>query len=423
MDEFGMGSHSVYSSHGPVRNAISQKLSAGGSSGGSAVAVATNQCFAALGTDTGGSVRLPAAYNSIVGFKPTYGYLSRWGLTAYANSLDTIGILAKRVEDVRDIFVCLKAEGESNDPTSIAHHLVARCKPTDARRSDPTTNKTFRIGVPTEYNSSELMPSVRAAWSRTLIALQDAGHSIHPISLPATRSALSAYYVLVPSEASSNLARYDGVRYGARSQASIPSVDDDVHNVQSEHADEHEQDVSMAGVNKPSTLFSNTRGQGLGNEVRRRILLGVYSLSAGAMDNYFIQAQKVRRQVQQDFDSVFAAANPLTDANEDTVSCTETPNSVKVDFVLTPTAQSLPPEIDEIQQRDALDAYSADVLTVPSSLAGLPAINVPVPLGDEVVGYEGVQTTGMQIIGQVGRDDEVLKAAEVVEQIFENQRG
>ena len=387
MDEFGMGSDSLHSHYGPVKNSFSSDHSAGGSSGGSAVAVATEQCHAALGTDTGGSVRLPAAYNGVVGFKPSYGLISRWGVISYANSMDTVGILARSVSEARTLFSMIRSH-DPRDPTSI--DVEMRVRTTDRLIEHITDlgrhNSNLRIGVPQEYNTKELQPIVRKAWIRTLHRLQQAGHTIQSISLPATKMALSAYYILAPAEASSNLARYDGTRYGNKVDEQRKSGD---------------------------VLFSQTRGQGLGDEVRRRILLGAYSLSAGAIDNYFIQAQKIRRLVQHDFNDVFAFPHPLMDHVSE-----NDPQNDKVDIIVTPTAQALPPRISDLQQRDHVDAYSADVLTVPASLAGLPAISVPVPVGSESTETaSGPLTAGMQVIGQFGTDMRVLTAARIIEEI------
>lgn len=235
-----------------------------------------------------------------------------------------------------------------------------------------------RIGVPLEYNIDELHPDVRLAWTRTLRLLQTRGHEIVPISLPSTKLALSAYYVLAPAEASSNLAKYDGVRYGDPA----PATD--------------EEDPT-------GPLFSALRGSKFGPEVKRRILLGTYSLSAGAMDNYFIQAQKVRRLVAQDFDRVFKLQNPLRDAPAP-------PPSVGVDFIVCPTAPTPPPRVKEIAEQSPLDIYVNDVFTVPASLAGLPAISVPAPTEALThVPPEGM--IGMQIIGQYGDDYAVIQFA------------
>ncbi|KAJ5594575.1 uncharacterized protein N7459_000783 [Penicillium hispanicum] len=392
LDEFGMGSHSVHSQFGPVKNPRQDSdgydLSAGGSSGGSAVAVAADQCYAALGTDTGGSVRLPAAYTGTVGFKPSYGLISRWGVVAYANSLDTVGIIGKKTSRVRDIFSTLNHH-DPHDPTSLSP--FSRSRILSQLRTPPYMSRLapapLRIGVPLEYNISELSPSVRKAWLLSLVRLQDKGHTIHPVSLPATKHALSAYYVLAPAEASSNLAKYDGVRYGNREDGPDSGQPD-------------------------GYLFSHTRGSGFGLEVKRRILLGTFSLSADAMDNYFIQAQRVRRLVQKDFNAVFSAKHPLADTHE--------PNSgrsgvAEVDVIICPTAPSPPPRLSLISSGSSpLDAYVNDVFTVPASLAGLPALSVPVTAlsSDEPAAEE---VAGIQIIGQYGDDELVMKVGEMLE--------
>ncbi|KAK5680495.1 Trimeric GatFAB AmidoTransferase(AdT) complex subunit [Elasticomyces elasticus] len=388
LDEFGMGSHSQHSHAEAVLSPFSRggvPLSPGGSSGGSAVAVTTGQCWAALGTDTGGSVRLPAAYTGIVGFKPSYGLLSRWGVIQYANSLDTVGILARSVADVKQLYGCINAY-DQQDPTSLSAAVRKRLghKGADAKR--------LRIGVALEYNIDELSPIVRATYLRTLNALQSAGHILQPVSLPTTRQALSAYYVLAPAEASSNLAKYDGIRYGYRTPG------------------------SDASPKNNSPLYARTRGEGFGQEVQRRILLGAYTLSSEAIDNYFIQAQKVRRLVQRDFDSVFAQQHPLLDRQDEIPG-----DEGGVDVLLTPTAPTLPPTIEEVKQQSPVESYMNDVFTVPASLAGLPAISVPVRMsGKEADGLEetDVHHVGMQLIGQFGDDELVLQAAEVVVQLL-----
>ncbi|ORY17832.1 glutamyl-tRNA amidotransferas-like protein [Clohesyomyces aquaticus] len=376
MDEFGMGSHSVHSFFGTVSQvgAGGVPLSAGGSSGGSAVAVKYGQCDVALGTDTGGSVRLPAAYTGVIGFKPSYGLLSRWGVIAYANSLDTVGILAKSVDTIQSAF----------DPTSLPPSTRSRL------RHPRPSNSPLRIGIPLEYNISTLQPSIRKTWIRALHLLESKGHTLHIVSLPATRHALSAYYILAPAEASSNLAKYDGVRFGSRADGKDGTPE--------------------------SVLFAKTRGAGFGPEVRRRILLGAFSLSAQAIDNYFIQAQKIRRLVQRDFDSVFRASNPLLSDIEE-----EMGNDGGVDVLLCPTAPTLPPRISELESQDPVAETVNDVFTVPASLAGLPAISVPIGVrrsSNEIKekGAEAEQATGMQIIGQYGDDGLVLDVARQLEE-------
>ncbi|CEJ61398.1 hypothetical protein PMG11_09933 [Penicillium brasilianum] len=394
LDEFGMGSHSVHSRFGAVKNSRRDRdgedLSAGGSSGGSAAAVAADQCYAALGTDTGGSVRLPAAYTGTVGFKPSYGLLSRWGVVAYANSLDTVGILGRNTSSVRDVFSILNKH-DARDPTSITSSSRSRILShlQTPRLASRLTSSPLRIGVPLEYNISELTPPIRRAWLLSLAHLQDQGHTIHPVSLPATKHALSAYYVLAPAEASSNLAKYDGVRYGTRAEGPDSTRQQDGY------------------------LYANTRGAGFGAEVQRRILLGTFSLSADAMDNYFIQAQRVRRLVQQDFDTVFAAAHPFAAAE---ASETEHSSAADVDIIVCPTAPSAPPRLSDVSAGSSpLDAYVNDVFTVPASLAGLPAISVPVTVAESEQNTEADEVAGIQVIGQYGDDELVMKVGELLE--------
>lgn len=393
LDEFGMGSHSRSPFTQRVLNKASrdgEALSAGGSSGGSAVAVATGQCWAALGTDTGGSVRLPAAYTGTVGFKPSYGRLSRWGVIAYANSLDTVGTLTSNVDDARTIFCCLDRY-DSRDPTSLPVSLRSRIEQhISAHDAGKKRAKTLRIGVPLEYNIASLAEPVKEAWSRLLDSLQDAGHTLCPVSLPATRQALSAYYVLAPAEASSNLAKYDGVRYGYRT---------------------HGPDASPK-ENLP--LFAKTRGEAFGAEVQRRILLGAYTLSSEAMDNYFVQAQKVRRLVQADFDRVLALKNPLHDPHD----VDRMPPGANVDVLIAPTAPTLPPTLAEVEQQTQIEGYMNDVFTVPASLAGLPVLSVPVKLAKGAHGG-GLDSVGMQVIGQFGDDKFVLDVGDIIQDMQE----
>lgn len=326
-------------------------------------------------------MRLPAAYCSVVGFKPSYGLLSRWGVIQYANSLDTVGVLARSVEDAGSVFNALNKH-DSNDSTSLSDSARQRIS-----SQGPHKGTSLRIGVPQEYNIEELTAPVRQAWNSTLSKLQQAGHTLIPVSLPTTQQALSAYYVLAPAEASSNLAKYDGVRYGHRTTGSD----------------------AVPKENLP--LYARTRGEGFGEEVRRRILLGAYALSSEAIDNYFIQAQKVRRLVQQDFDSVFSAKNPLHDGSED--QPTE-----GVDFLITPTAPSLPPTLAELKRQSTVESYMLDVFTVPASLAGLPALSVPVPFEAETrdgMDLHDVQSVGMQVMGQYGSDEGVLGVGKLIE--------
>ncbi|EGD94281.1 glutamyl-tRNA amidotransferase [Trichophyton tonsurans CBS 112818] len=397
LDEFGMGSHSIHSHFGPVKNKKGGEefYSAGGSSGGSAIAVATGQCHAALGTDTGGSVRLPAAYTGVLGFKPSYGLISRWGVVAYANSLDTVGIFAKDISTIHDIFDVVNRY-DGRDPTSVSPTSRSRILAAVGEESARPTR--LRIGVPLEYNIHELSPEIRYAWQRALQYLQSKGHSIHPVTLPATKQALSAYYVLAPAEASSNLSKYDGVRYGTRD---IESAD-----------------------NAGDYLYSNTRGKGFGAEVRRRILLGTFSLSADKIDNYFIQAQKIRRLVQSDFNSAFRLQHPLLHTPSTTLEARnfvddgDAGRNAKVDVIICPTAPSTAPAIKALENTSPIDAYTNDVFTVPCSLAGLPALSVPILFDGEKSKSQSVpRHAGVQVIGQFGDDSMVLEVGKMLEEI------
>lgn len=410
MDEFGMGSHSTHSFFGPVRRGKPlRKHSAGGSSGGSAVAVATGQVRVALGTDTGGSVRLPAAYNGIVGFKPSYGLISRWGVVPYANSLDTVGILAASTGSIWPGLAAQLVVYDPRDPTSITEKTWERMrerrklvswefirrnreigKPRNlARQYIRQTFRHLRIGIPLEYNIDELVPEVREAWQAALKLFQDQGCTLVPISLPNTKHALSAYYVIAAAEAASNLSKYDGVRYGTRADSSDGAGD---------------------------VLYSKTRGEGFGDEVKRRILLGSYSLSSEAIDNYFIKAQKVRRLVQRDFDRVFTIPNPLRPEEQfdlsdldESVPMEDKLGPTQVDFIVCPTAPTLPPTRNNVKKQSPVNSYMNDVFTVPSSLAGLPAISLPFKLPRK----EGF--AGIQIISQYSDDYRLLATAKSVE--------
>lgn len=427
LDEFGMGSHSQNSASGPVvYNKFKERLSAGGSSGGSALAIGlfgTRPQFqsaggsgVALGTDTGGSVRLPAAYTGVIGFKPSYGILSRHGVVPYANSLDTVGILASTVKDMALFFK--EAFGvDDQDPSTVpdesryrAYQVRKRARSRSMWSVLPQTlvtpryaarltkesdigqglHSNLRIGVPIEYNIDELAPEVREAWHHALWLLERHGCTIVPISLPNTKHALSAYYVIAPAEASSNLAKYDGVRYGTRESSSD----------------------SAGGV-----LYSQTR-DGFGDEVKRRILLGSYTLSSEAIDNYFIKAQKVRRLVRRDFDRVFAIPNPLRDPTQYDLSDMDESILLKdklgppqVDFIVCPTTPTTSPTLDSVSKQTPVDSYMNDIFTVPASLAGLPAISVPMVSASP---HSRLKPIGIQIIGQYSDDNQVLAVADTL---------
>ena len=380
MDEFAMGSHTIHSHFGPVRQPAfeSKTVSAGGSSGGSAVAVATEQCQIALGTDTGGSVRLPAAYCGIVGFKPSYGLISRYGVIPYANSLDTVGILGKSVQDIGDVFKVINSSDE-RDPTCLSEGTRSRMEVQRSKHAYWGRRSGLRIGIPLEYNILELSPLVRQLWKQTAKMLRDMGHTILPVSLPNTRNAPSSYFILAPAEATSNLAKYDGVEYGSR----LPE--------------------------KGPVLYTATRSGGFGAEVRRRILVGSYSLSSSAADNYFLQAQRIRQLVRKDFDEVFTLPNPLRSLS----TTTDVDENGRVDFLLTPTTPSPPPLLDEAQSQDPLVENTSDIFTIPSNLAGIPAISLPVAVNEQEARDAGchVRSLGMQMIGQYGTDEWLLDVA------------
>ncbi|QRV88793.1 amidase [Ceratobasidium sp. AG-Ba] len=386
-DEFGMGSLNVYSSHGPVINPLSREgepRSAGGSSGGSAAAVAARACFAALGTDTGGSIRLPAAYCGVVGLKPSYGMISRWGVVSYADSLDCVGVLASTVDDVQLVFDTLSRH-DPRDPTSVPEDLRVSAHNAAQARLD-SFNKSFeslegiRIGIPQEYFPLELDQTSLTSFRALVSNLQKRDATVVPVSLPSTPFALSAYYVLASAEASSNLSRYDGIRYGKR--VDVPKG----------------TDLKYAG-----NAYAATRTAGFGDEVKKRILLGTYALSADAFENYFLQAQRVRALVRADFNKVFSSRAP----NLLQPLSAPTQKDQGIDVLLHPSAIRTAPPLSN--DADPIDAYVQDVLTVPASLAGLPALSVPCGTGSD--GWP----VGASIVGQWGYDPVVCQIGRAVE--------
>ncbi|KAI7818571.1 amidase signature domain-containing protein [Gamsiella multidivaricata] len=393
MDEFGMGSHNVFSNAGPTRNphgimgrAIEtldevEGRSPGGSSGGSAAAVASNMCFAALGSDTGGSVRLPASYCGIVGFKPSYGRISRWGLVAYASSLDTVGTLTKTVDDAKTIYDIISKE-DLKDSTCLTQRqrdsIEKAKKPIRDTKQGSKPLSGIRVGIPQEFNVTELSPATKALWRRGIQTLKDEGATVVPVSLPNTKLAVGAYFTLATAEASSNLQRYDGIRYGH----------------QSEERDEK------------NALYSHTRSEGFGKEVRRRILLGTYVLTSGSFDNFFLRAQKIRQMIRRDFDSIFARPNMITG------SLDGEGDASRVHALLTPVAVTAAPKLEDVvgDHIDPINAYMDDILTIPASLAGLPAMSVPfATYGDD--GFP----VGLQVMSQYGDEEMVFKVARIIE--------
>ncbi|KAI7856396.1 amidase signature enzyme [Circinella umbellata] len=398
MDEFGMGAANTFSHYGTVINPHDQEKEngnkrhvAGGSSGGSAAAVASGMCIAALGSDTGGSVRLPASYCGVVGYKPSYGRCSRHGLVTYANSLDTVGILAQDVTSARLVYDTISAY-DSKDPTSMPNNLRTRIDDQDQKLASRWHNKDdlsgLVIGIPQEYYVDPLSETVVDIWRQGIRFFKERGASIVPVSLPMTRFALPAYFTIALAEASSNLARYDGVRYGRRSQA---------------HREEDD-----------GFLYADTRAEGFGSEVKRRIMLGTHILTAGTYDKNFLPAQKARRCVQEDFDKVFIQTNLLHDEK-----MTDT-GKKGVHLLLTPSAMSPAPTIEEClpesddphdenrrkRHNGAVDTYVNDVMTVPASLAGIPAISVP-------FGKSNGFPVGLQLLGQYGYDQFLLEMADI----------
>ena len=357
MDEFAMGSSNETSTYGPVlspwrRRGSNVGLTPGGSSGGSAAAVAAEIAPGATGTDTGGSIRQPAAFAGICGIKPTYGRCSRWGVVAFASSLDQAGPMAKTV---RDCAILLEAMAgfDPKDSTS----LDLPVPNWEANLSSDLRGK--RVGIPKEYRIDGVPTEINALWDRGIEWLKDAGATPVEISLPHTKYALPTYYIIAPAEASSNLARYDGVRYGLR-------------------------DVPEGG--NLDAMYSATRADGFGAEVKRRIMIGTYVLSAGFYDAYFTKAQKVRALIKQDFRKAFE----------------------QCDVILTPTAPSAAFGIGETT--DPLAMYLNDVFAVPASLAGLPAMSVPGGLDDQGL------PLGLHLIGNELDEQMVLNAGLAVEE-------
>jgi aspartyl-tRNA(Asn)/glutamyl-tRNA(Gln) amidotransferase subunit A len=355
LDEFAMGSSNTTSAYGHVespwrRRGDNRPLVPGGSSGGSAAAVASRAALAAIGTDTGGSIRQPAGFCGIVGMKPTYGRCSRWGIVAFASSLDQAGPMTR---DVRDAAILLTAMAghDPRDSTS------ADRKVPDFEKAVGQSVKGLKIGIPKEYRLDGMPKEIEALWQRGIDWLKAAGASTVAISLPHTPYALATYYIIAPAESSSNLARYDGVRFGLR--------------VPGESLDE---------------MYENTRAAGFGAEVRRRILIGTYVLSAGYYDAYYLKAQKVRALIARDFDAAFK----------------------QCDAILTPTAPCAAFAIGE-RMDDPIAMYLNDVFTVPVNLAGLPGISVPAGLSGDGL------PLGLQVIGKAFDEEMVLRVGYAIE--------
>jgi aspartyl-tRNA(Asn)/glutamyl-tRNA(Gln) amidotransferase subunit A len=360
MDEFAMGSSNETSCYGNVvnpwrRGNDTAALTPGGSSGGSAAAVAADLCLGATGTDTGGSIRQPAAFTGIVGIKPTYGRVSRWGIVAFASSLDQAGPMTK---SVRDAAIMLRAMVGHDPKDSTSADLPV--PDFEAALTGDIRGKV--IGIPREYRMDGMPDEIEALWQNGIAMMRDAGAVIRDISLPHTKYALPAYYVVAPAEASSNLARYDGVRYGHRAR--------------------------LAQGDGITEMYEKTRAEGFGREVQRRVMIGTYVLSAGFYDAYYNRARKVRALIKRDFETVFAEG---------------------VDAILTPATPSAAFGLGEKADADPVEMYLNDVFTVTVNLAGLPGIAVPAGLDRQGL------PLGLQLIGRPWEEGDLLNHAHVLE--------
>jgi aspartyl-tRNA(Asn)/glutamyl-tRNA(Gln) amidotransferase subunit A len=353
MDEFAMGSSNENSAFGPARNPLNPDYVTGGSSGGSAAAVASGEAILALGTDTGGSIRLPSAYCGITGIKPTYGRVSRYGVVAYASSLDQVGAIGRSARDCALLLNVISGH-DRLDTTSAAVKRPDYLKPLS------TGIKGIKIGLPREYFVEGLDAEVRDRVMAGVSALEREGAEILEVSLPHARYAISAYYLIATAEASSNLARYDGVKYGYRSEGDFED---------------------LAG------MYEDTRSEGFGTEVKRRIMLGTYVLSAGYYDAYYLKAQEARALIKQDFDDVFG----------------------DVDCLITPVSPTLPFRLGE-KIADPLQMYLVDIYTVSVNLAGLPAMSTSCGTVDGL-------PVGLQIIGKAFDEETVLRLGHAYEMI------
>ena len=358
LDEFAMGSATNTSYFGDTINPLSNEgspLAPGGSSGGSAAAVAADLCLGATGTDTGGSIRQPASFCGVVGIKPTYGICSRWGIAAFASSLDQAGIFSKNVTDA-SILLKEMAGHDLRDSTS------SNVKIPNFSENLNIDLKGKKIGIPKEYTIDGISDEINEVWEQAIKSLEQKGAIIEHISLPHTKYALPTYYIIAPAEASSNLARYDGVKYGHRAE-NAKSLDD---------------------------MYELTRSEGFGKEVKRRILIGTYVLSAGYYDAYYLKAQKVRKLIADDFVKAFK----------------------ECDLILTPTAPSAAFPLNE-KQDDPIKMYLNDVFTVPASLAGIPGISIP--YGKDKNGLP----LGIQLLSKHFNEQEIFNAAFALEKDYE----
>ena len=349
-DEFAMGSSNENSAFGNVLNPVDKTRVPGGSSGGSAVAVAANLCDVSLGTDTGGSIRQPAAFCGIFGLKPTYGRVSRFGLTAFASSFDSIGPFSKNVEDAALVMKVISGK-DVNDSTSIE-------KETPNYSLSVSNGKKLKIGIPKEYFADGLDEEIKTAILNIVDELKLEGYDVKEVSLPKTEYTIAAYYILTTAEASSNLARFDGARYGFRA-------------------------IDYKNLKE---MYLNSRTQGFGTEVKRRIMLGTYVLSSGYYDAYYCKAQKVRRLIKEDFDNAFK----------------------QVDLLITPTTPTVAFKIGE-KSDDPLQMYLSDIYTTSANLAGIPGMNIPIGKNSENL------PIGLQILSQQFEEEKIFQLAKHIQ--------
>ncbi|MBI1931551.1 MAG: Asp-tRNA(Asn)/Glu-tRNA(Gln) amidotransferase subunit GatA [Ignavibacteriales bacterium] len=348
-DEFAMGSSNENSYFGPVKNPVNKNYVTGGSSGGSAAAVAANLCDAAIGTDTGGSIRQPAAFCGIFGMKPSYGRVSRFGLNAFASSFDSIGTFAKNIYDIALVHEVLSGF-DNNDSTS---ENVTVPEYSSLKKDI----ENIKIGIPKEYFAEGLNEEVKSAIDKKIELIKSKGIEIVEINLPMTEFSIATYYILTTAEASSNLARFDGARYGYRTQQKV-------------------------GLKE---MYTKSRSEGFGTEVKRRIMLGTYVLSAGYYDAYYRKAQKVRRLIKEDFENAFK----------------------KVDLILTPTSPTTAFKIGE-KSSDPLEMYLSDIYTTSANLAGIPGLNIPVGFDNKGL------PIGMQLMANQFEEDLLLSFANTI---------
>jgi aspartyl-tRNA(Asn)/glutamyl-tRNA(Gln) amidotransferase subunit A len=378
LDEFAMGSSTENSAFGPTKNPVALERVPGGSSGGSAAAVAGNLSVFALGSDTGGSIRQPASFCGVVGLKPTYGAVSRYGLIAFASSLDQIGPITKNVEDAKIVFDVISGKDEM-DSTSV--NPKSKIQNPKEIKNLKFEIKNLKLGVPKEYFVKGIEPEVEKVIKEAIKKFEGGRVKIEEISLPHTEYALPCYYIIVPAEASANLARYDGIKYGF---SKIQNTKYKIQNL-------------LDG-------YLKTRGEGFGDEVRRRIMLGTYALSAGYYEAYYLRAQKIRTKIKEDFEKAFKI----------------------VDFILTPTSPSPAFKLGE-RIADPLMMYLSDIFTIAVNLAGLPAISIPagkVKDGSTRTSTELSRTSspqdlpvGLQIIGKTFEEEKIFKIGQFFEQI------